>query len=657
MQALKKVRPGTISMTGRLRYACVLLFLAWAWCFPAIVSAQSERILDYHSDIELREDATLFVRETIRVVSQGAQIRHGIYRDFPTRYTDSLGTRYIVGFDVLAATRDGAPEEFRVEDRSNGKRIYLGRASYLLPPGEHTYTITYTTDRQLGYFPDHDELFWNVTGNGWIFPIEHASATVRMPAAIPAGAVRLGGYTGPQGSLAHDLRYRADESGGFDFAASHMLPANQGLTILLMWPKGYVHEPTKQEKLAYFFQDNRDLLIGGGGIALILLYYVSMWFLAGRDPARGAIVTLYEPPAGFSPAATRYLARMGYDNKTLACAVLDMAVKGYLQIQEQAGSYTLYRAKADGSVLSPDEKTAADILLDGRNEIWLHNENHTTIHTAISALKKWLKTAEERVYFVTNAGYMIPAVVISAGVVGWMVASQGAPKIFIAAFATLWLTIWSIAVAGLILAAVHAWAAAFSGGRLAAGLTGKAIVITLFALPFLGGEALGLFFLTMASSIFVVATILAAVALHILFHYLLKAPTRAGRSVLDKIEGFKRFLSAVDGDRMNRMMPVDRTPEVFEKYLPYAMALDVEKAWAEKFADVLNSAGQAGASGYSPAWYAGPGWSNFGAAGFASSLGSSFANAISSSATAPGSSGGGGGGSGGGGGGGGGGGW
>src|ERR1700730_8993243 len=192
-----------------------LILCATLCAVPA--HAQAERILEFRSDIRVQDDATMQVVETIRVVSAGNQIRHGIYRDFPTRYADRLGNHYVVGLDVLGATRDDAREDFRVEDYANGKRIYLGRANFLVPIGEHNYTLSYTTTRQIGFFADHDELFWNVTGNGWIFPIEHFSATVRLPGNIPADKVSLGGYTGPQGSLAHDLSFTRDEDGSYAF--------------------------------------------------------------------------------------------------------------------------------------------------------------------------------------------------------------------------------------------------------------------------------------------------------------------------------------------------------------------------------------------------------------------------------------------------------
>jgi uncharacterized membrane protein len=122
------------------------------------------------------------------------------------------------------------------------------------------------------------------------------------------------------------------------------------------------------------------------------------------------------------------------------------------------------------------------------------------------------------------------------------------------------------------------------------------------------------------------------------------------------------FLGAVDGDRMNRINPPEQTPETFEKLLPYALALDVEQAWAQKFSSMLSAAGQAPDSGrgstvYAPSFYSGSNWNSFSGSSFASGFTDSFTSAISSSASAPGSSDGGGGGSGGGGGGGGGGGW
>jgi uncharacterized membrane protein len=179
-----------------------------------------------------------------------------------------------------------------------------------------------------------------------------------------------------------------------------------------------------------------------------------------------------------------------------------------------------------------------------------------------------------------------------------------------------------------------------------------------FALPFFGAELFAVYTLAGESPGLAVLLVTVVIA-NILFYHLLKAPTLLGRRLLDRIEGFKMFLAATEADRLQRMLPASRTPELFEKFLPYALALGVEQQWAEQFADVLSAAARSGAEGYQPRWYSGSAWDGARVGHFAGTLGSSLSGSIASSATAPGSRSGGGGrgSSGGGGGGGGGGGW
>lgn len=192
---------------------------------------------------------------------------------------------------------------------------------------------------------------------------------------------------------------------------------------------------------------------------------------------------------------------------------------------------------------------------------------------------------------------------------------------------------------------------------------GQAGFLTLFSLPFLAGECFGLTVLFFACGAAEFAVIVAAVSVNVIFHHLLKAPTLAGRALMDRVDGFKAFLTAVDADRLQTMIPPDKTPQLFERFLPFAFALGVEHAWAQQFSQILARAataeGSGNGTGYSPSWYSGAGFASFSAAEFTSGFSSSFSSAISSSSSAPGSSSGSGGGgsSGGGGGGGGGGGW
>ena len=149
------------------------LFLALSLLIALASAAQAaERILDFKSRLEVGQDGTLFVTETIRVAAEGDQIRHGIYRDFPTTYTDDFGLTVRVGFRMVGARLDGRSEPYHLESRGNGVRVYIGQKDIELRPGTYTYTISYTTTGQIGFFKDRDELYWNVTGNGWIFPID-----------------------------------------------------------------------------------------------------------------------------------------------------------------------------------------------------------------------------------------------------------------------------------------------------------------------------------------------------------------------------------------------------------------------------------------------------------------------------------------------------
>jgi uncharacterized membrane protein len=278
---------------------------------------------------------------------------------------------------------------------------------------------------------------------------------------------------------------------------------------------------------------------------------------------------------------------------------------------------------------------------------------------AKEAAIKALRRTFERRYFVTNTGYFVPGLLLSLGV---MVASgfaQSAVFGGMALFICVWLTVWSLGVTGLGLEVVRSWRRVFATrGAVRALTAGGALMLTLFALPFFAGEAFGLFFLGSVTSVGSVVILLLLVVVNAVFYHLLKAFTFAGRRFMDRVEGFREFLSRVEQERFKVLYPDGKTPGLFERFLPYALALGVEQAWASQFAEALQRPA-GGNSGYTPSWYHGGSWSSSSPGSFASSLGGLLAGAIASASTAPGSSSGGGGGgsSGGGGGGGGGGGW
>jgi len=207
------------------------------------------------------------VTETIRVVAAGKKIRRGIYRDFPTRYRDDHGRQVTVRFDVLDVLRDNRSDAYHTEPQSNGIRVYMGMKDVLLKPGEYIYTLTYRTDRQIGFFADTDELYWNVTGNGWDFAIDEVRVVVQLPRG--AEVVQYAAYTGPAGADGQDYTIEAPED-GFGFSTTRALNPREGLTIAVAWPKGYVTEPDAAEKIGHLLGDNQGLLAAVGGLIVLL---------------------------------------------------------------------------------------------------------------------------------------------------------------------------------------------------------------------------------------------------------------------------------------------------------------------------------------------------------------------------------------------------
>jgi uncharacterized membrane protein YgcG len=635
--------------------ACVLALLLAA---PA--AAQTEGIRSFDSRITVNSDGSMQVVETISVESAGVDMVHGIYRDFPTRYRDRAGNHYSVLFDIVRVRRDGNSEPYHTEELGNGVRVYFGSSTYELPPGPHTYQFTYRTNRHLGFFRDHDELYWNVTGNGWKFPIDAATATVLLPPNVRNLVTGLGGYTGYEREKGQAYTARRDEDSNPTFRAENLAPG-QGLSIVVTWPKGLIAEPTAAQKRAWFIADNKPLIFGVAGWIVVLLYYVMIWGMVGRDPARGTIVPLYEPPDNMSPAAMRFLERMGFDEKAFTAAIMGLAAKGYLTIeQDESRTYKLARRKtASENNLSADENSLARILFEDGSPLILKNKNHELLSRARKAVENNLHATLETTSFRTNARYLWPGIVMSILTIAAVVLMTGGSRTPVALFMSVWLTGWSFGVYMLVSSVVRAWKSVRTEGVLGVGQAG---FLTLFSIPFLIGECVGLGLMIWACGVAAAGIIVGAIGLNVLFHHLLKAPTLAGRALMDRVEGFKMFLTAVDADRLQTIARPDKTAQLFERFLPYAFALGVEHAWAQQFSQVLAQAASAGGSGgtsYSPSWYSGAALASFSATDFTSSFSSSFSSAISSSSTAPGSSSGSGGGgsSGGGGGGGGGGGW
>ena len=214
----------------------------------AVTAAPAEYIKNFASDITINSDGSMDVTEKIVYVNQTLLKKHGIFRDFPTRYVGPAGTNVVVDFEVREVLRNGKPENFLVEDRYEGKSIRIGSAAVIIEPGIHTYTIRYHTDLQIGFLETYDMLRWNVTGNGWPLLIEQAQANVKLPAGVSIKDIATGGYTGAIGSQAKNFTATVDQNGVAHFTTTRPLQPREGFTLEISWPKGFTQEPPSSQK-------------------------------------------------------------------------------------------------------------------------------------------------------------------------------------------------------------------------------------------------------------------------------------------------------------------------------------------------------------------------------------------------------------------------
>lgn len=630
-----------------IRGALLALLLLFS---PAAAGAE-ERILRFLSDVQVQPDSSLFVTETIDVRAENQSINRGIFRDFPTRYRTRNGGRMRVGFTFEGATLDGGPVPASVESVGNGVRIRIGDPEKLVSVGNHRYEIRYRTSRQLGRFNDYDELYWNATGNGWLFPIDVAEARIRLPSAAAFGQRSV--YTGAQGSTGTDAEVAAEAPGDISFRTTRPLGPYEGLTVAVAFPKGVVGEPGESTQAMWWLADYGPPIVGGLGLLGLTAFYYLAWKRAGRNPRAGTVVPLFSPPDGLTPAGMRYVTKMGADSRAFAAALVDMGVRGHIRMVEEDGGWfsgdkTRIERLAGSSELPAEEQAALRELCVAGGSILMDKKNHAKFSAAKNGLSEVLKKQFEGKMFKRNWGWAIAGVLLFVGAL-WLTAAAVAAAGNGAAIWQVGVTVGCIVFAAIAAALLQSSSA-----------VGKCLLTLAGFVAAAGGLAAGMPILGDAlNSGWLLPLLLPALALPLAVSafFWIAAPTVEGRAVLDRIAGFKQYLSITERERLDRMTAPADTPEIFERYLPYAIALGVENRWADRFAGVLAAAAAHGQQGLG--WYSGSSrpWDNPGR--FASTVGSSLSSAISSASTAPGSSSGSGGGgsSGGGGGGGGGGGW
>lgn len=538
---------------------CLRAIAIYVLCLLSMSHAQ-ELIQSFDSTVDIHTDGSLTVYEKITVISAQDQIKRGIIRAFPTRYRGWGIFNATVPFTVTAVKRNGFPSPYHLENSFTGREIHLGDESFI-KPGTHVYEISYTTNRQLGFFKEHDELYWNGIGTEGSFPILHGSITVNLPPAIPAETINAEAYTGRYGQQKQDYRVTRSRS-SIRFTTTKPLGINEGMTIVVTWPKGFIVEPSWVQKIIWFFQDNWTALWALIWLLLALALYLTTFIQSRRRRNAGIIIPLFYPPKNMTPAEVMFMHKKEFCTDSLGPEVVHAAVQGYLTIayEEKSIGYTLTRTEKEPSPHTYNAGFMSALFGPG-NTVTLSQKDATQI-----------KKTEE---FLKNH-------------------CTGLYNHYIHEYTTL--LNWALACS--VIAFV------------------PAIIINMMS-----------DFRT-AIDIVNVMCLFAATGVYALMSKSTRSYTQEGQPLADQIAGFKMFLETTETERLKIIgTPPTKTPELYEHYLPYAMALGVEEAWTRQFTPLFTKLAEQGTP-YRPRWYSGSRWNSYAfARGISSSVRSSLPRA------------------------------
>ncbi|WP_425513724.1 DUF2207 domain-containing protein [Ensifer oleiphilus] len=605
-----------------------MLFLLLA---TAGAGRADEVFSSYHSVIDVAKDGTLTVTETITANAEGNQIRRGIFRDLPLTFTDAKGRRSKVDFKLLSVERDGEEEPYRTESISGGIRIYTGSAEVFLPHGEHTFQFTYETSRQIRFFEDHDELYWNVTGTEWAFPIDEASATVNLPEGVRPEALDV--FTGGYGATGKDAR-ASEEGSEIFFATTRRLGPKEGLTIAVKMPKGSIAQPSSSQENAWWMRDHMALLIAAAGLVVVALYYGRAWLKVGRDPARGVMVPRWDAPEGISPALVNYIDNRGFSGEgwtALSASALSLAVKGHVVLEDLKSAIVIAATGKGGSEKLPTgEASLMKAVNAAGGKLKIDRANGTKVQATGTDFRNAMEREHRGKYYLENTGYIIAGVLLSVLAIAAVfvfgdLSEDSIPLVIVPVFIAFVISILAVSF----------------GKSLRREKSLMSRIMSIVVIAFIGFVAFTIF-----SSILAVVFYSAAetdelpllfaiggiVLVNVLFFFLMGAPTPLGTRMMDGIDGLRQYMTLAEKDRMNMQGAPEMSPRHFETLLPYAVALGVEKPWTQTFDRWLlaAAAGAAAAAAYQPAWYHGDG---FGSTSFGDRIGG-FAGSMADTMTA-----------------------
>lgn len=623
-----------------------------------------ETIESFNSVIDLARSGKMTVTETIRVKAEGYKIKRGIYRDFPLTFTGDDGALRRVDFKVTAIERNGQPEPYRTEAIDGGIRIMIGDPDVFIPRGEHLYAISYETDRQVRYRGDFDELFWNVTGNNWDFPIREASATIVLPEGARPDATTF--FTGPTGAVEKNARVLVEDNEVF-FVTTAPLDLREGLTVGVKLAKGVIDPPSQEALFWWEMRDRTNSILAIAAFAVVLVYFGWNWMRVGRDPSRGIVVPRWDAPMGLSPALVNYIDNRGFSNggwTAFSASAINLAVKGLVLLDDLKGTVSFKpTGKKPDKALPPGE----DIIfrsVQGVAVLPIDKANGRKFQKMGEDFRHAIDREHTGRYYRYNLGTIIVGILLA--VVAYLSVilfgtfdTKMLGMLIVPAVLFVFVSIFSAVLAAIIRSAPNA-------------------AVKVIAWMFLGVFWLAMAVVLLVSGVVVMevaegfddqvalACIAGIIVSAVFFTTFMGAATPLGRQLMDGIEGLRLYLTVAEKDRLRLAGAPEMSPQHYETLLPYAVALGIEKQWSAHFQQWLEAAGANVNYDYRPGWYDGRDFSprQFGnrMSSFSSSLSTSIASSLppppkgsssgfssSSSSSSRGSSGGGGGGGGGGG--------
>ncbi len=537
-----------------------------------------ERIYIFHSDILVEKNSDIIVTETIKVNAKGYDIERGIFRSLPM-VRNINGGKENISYKILSIKRNGINEPYHTKKNNGIFTIYIGDKDKELDVGVHTYEIKYRTSYQIGYFDRFDELYWNVNGTDWKFPVDIISAKITLPTG--ARIIQHSCYTGEEGSNDQDCQDKALASNIIEFYANN-LGSYQNLTVAVGFNKGVVTEPSGFVKFLKKNWVGFPLLFA---VIYLLFFYFKNWKNYGKDPEKPTVYPLFNPPYDFSVASLGYINDKGFNNSLVTASLINLSIKGFITLKEEdkkgSKQYTITRTNKENKGLPEEESRLLKDLFDGCDTVVFDGKYDSKISSAVRNFQSKIEKLNNKLIEVNNNRKLVLKAMIIIAIVFVVVLLLS--SIFTNSYVYLITGVSLLIVDGLLilLVVISIEDGAPKGVIVAELFFTISLFVVIFKIAFFPTSDIPV--LTSHSFKFLIFGIISI----LIFRYLIKQPNSENVKLQSMIDGFKMYLGTAEEHVIKFHNPPEMTKTVFEKYLPYAIVFGVQDIWGKRFKDVL----------------------------------------------------------------------